>query len=329
MSKRRLNYQIKGWHYYLLVFFLGIIPLFYQLGNPVLTLWDESRRAVNAYEMYDKGNLLVTHFNGEPDMWGTKPPLLIWLQSLSMHIFGVNEWAIRFPAALAGLLLGFLLLWFSRRYTESYLWGFISVLILYTSVGYINLHSVRTGDFDSLLVLFTTAASFLLFLAAEEIERKKKNRLIILFFIFLSLAALTKSIVAFIMAPAYLVFLIYRKELSAWFRNKNFYLGMFILVVLVGGFYFLRNVLNPGYIEAVIENEITGRYLDTLEQNKKPFHYYFSMLYRYGFKDWFYLVPIGIFLAYLGRNIKNKRLITYLILLTLSFLLVISISETK
>ena len=329
MEKRQINYQIKGWHYYLLVFFLSIIPLFYQLGNPVLSIWDESRRAVNAYEMYENGNLLVTHFNGEPEMWGTKPPLLIWMQTLSMHIFGVNEFALRFPSALAGLLLGFLIIWFTNYYTRSYLWGLIAVLILYTSRGYIALHSVRTADFDSILILFTTAASFFLFLGTEALEKKEKNRFILLFFIMLAFAALTKGIAAFILGPAYLVFLIYRKELKNWLTNKYLYIGFAIMVAMAGGYYFLREIFNPGYLKAMMENEITGRYFETLEQNKQPFSFYFKMLYQHRFKDWYYLIPIGIFLVYIGRDIKLKRLVTYLILLSLTYLFVISIGETK
>lgn len=323
------NFKFSPWQYYLLVVLIGILPLFYHLGQPVLSIWDESRRAVNAYEMYENGNLLVTHFNGEPEMWGTKPPLLIWMQTLSMHVFGVNEFALRFPSALAGLLLGFLIIWFSNYYTKSYLFGLIAVLILYTSRGYIALHSVRTADFDSVLILFTTAASFFLFLGTEAMEKKDKNRFILLFFIMLALAALTKGIAAFILGPAYLVFLLYRKDLKNWLTNKYLYIGFAILIAMVGGYYFLREIFNPGYLRAMMENEITGRYFETLEQNKRPFSFYFKMLYQHRFKDWYYLIPTGIFLAYIGKDIKIKRLITYLILLTLTYIFVISIGETK
>ncbi|MGC9342492.1 MAG: ArnT family glycosyltransferase, partial [Bacteroidales bacterium] len=274
----------------MIIFFISIIPLFYNLGGPVLNLWDESRRAVNAWEMYENGNFLVTHFNGEPEMWGTKPPLLIWLQTLSMHIFGLNEFALRFPSALAGLLLGFLILWFTKYYASSYGWGIVSVLILYTSHGFINAHSVRTGDFDAVLILFTTAASFFLFLATEAQGFKLKRKFILLFFIMLTLAAMTKGIAAFILAPAYLLYLLYRKDLWFWIKNRNTWIGTGILVVIVAGFYILRDIFNPGYLKAMVENEVTGRYFDTLEQNKAPFIYYFQRLYQLSFKNWFFLL---------------------------------------
>lgn len=57
------------------------VPLFGHLDTLPLRLWDESRLAINAYEMMKDGDLIVTHFNGQPDMWNTKPPLMIWCQA--------------------------------------------------------------------------------------------------------------------------------------------------------------------------------------------------------------------------------------------------------
>ncbi len=324
-----LSINNPSWVYYLLVFLIGFIPLFYNLGGPVMNLWDESRRAVNSYEMLESGNLIVTRFNGEPEMWGTKPPLLIWAQTLSMKLFGVNEWALRFPSALAGLLLGFLLVWFAGYFLKSHMLGLITILILYTSGGYVSAHSVRTADFDAILVLFTTASSLMLFLGTETHDSKMKKRFIMGFFILLTLAALTKGIAAFIMGPAYLFYLIYRKELLPWLRNRNFWTGMAVLFLIFGGFYFLRNLLNPGYFRAVLENEVTGRYMEGLEENKEPFSFYFRLLYQLRFQNWYFLLPLGLLFGYLSKDTKLKRLLTYLILLSVIYLGVISMSETK
>jgi 4-amino-4-deoxy-L-arabinose transferase-like glycosyltransferase len=331
LKPENINTTVKfpPWAFYLIVVVISIIPLFYNLGGPVLNLWDESRRAVNAWEMYENSNFLVTHFNGEPEMWGTKPPLLIWLQTLSMHIFGLNEFALRFPSALSGLLLGFLILWFTRYYANSYGWGIVSILILYTSHGFINAHSVRTGDFDAILVLFTTAASLFLFLGTEAQGIKLKRKFILLFFIMLTLAAMTKGIAAFILGPAYLIYLVFRKDLYNWLRNRNTWIGTGILVFVVAGFYLLRDLLNPGYLRAMIENEITGRYFDTLEQNRAPFTYYLRLLYQLSFKNMFFLIPLGIILGYFSKDLRIKRILSYMLLLTGVFLLIISVSETK
>jgi hypothetical protein len=143
------------------------------------------------------------------------------------------------------------------------------------------------------------------------------------------MAAMTKGIAAFIMGPAYLIYLILRKDLFSWLKNPNFWIGNVVLILVFGGFYILRNHFNPGYLEAVIENEVTGRYVEGLEENKEPFTFYFRLLYQLRFQNWYYLIPVGLLLGYFSKDAKIKRLLNYLVLITIGYLLVISISETK
>ncbi|MEZ4773154.1 MAG: glycosyltransferase family 39 protein [Bacteroidia bacterium] len=71
------------------------------LGAPPLFDWDEINFAEAAREMITTGNYLQVQINYQP--FFEKPPLFFWLQTLSMHIFGVNEFAARFPNVLAGI----------------------------------------------------------------------------------------------------------------------------------------------------------------------------------------------------------------------------------
>src|SRR5690606_9717613 len=100
-------------------------------------IWDEARLAINAYEMSQNGNLIVTYFDGAPDMWNTKPPLLIWIQALFIKMFGFNELAIRLPSAIAALFTCVVILIFSEKYLKNFWFGFIAVVVLVTSQGYI------------------------------------------------------------------------------------------------------------------------------------------------------------------------------------------------
>ena len=86
----------------------GVIALSYIilfipfLGDVYLFDWDEINFAEAAREMLVTGDWLNVRINYEP-FW-EKPPLFIWLQVISMKIFGINEFAARFPNALAGLV---------------------------------------------------------------------------------------------------------------------------------------------------------------------------------------------------------------------------------
>jgi len=81
------------------------------LGTVHLFDWDEINFAESAREMLVTGNYTRVQINFEP-FW-EKPPLFIWLQALSMHLFGVNEFAARLPNALCGTIT-LLVLFFHR-----------------------------------------------------------------------------------------------------------------------------------------------------------------------------------------------------------------------
>ena len=83
---------------------LAYFPVFLHLEFLPIRVWDESRLANNAYEMFKNGNFLVPHFEGTPDMWNTKPPLMVILQVLCCKVFGIRELSIRLPSAIAGFL---------------------------------------------------------------------------------------------------------------------------------------------------------------------------------------------------------------------------------
>jgi hypothetical protein len=72
------------------------------LGQVHLFDWDEINFAESAREMLISGNYLRVQVDFQP-FW-EKPPLFIWLQALSMKIFGINEFAARFPNAVIGII---------------------------------------------------------------------------------------------------------------------------------------------------------------------------------------------------------------------------------
>ncbi|MCW8953021.1 MAG: glycosyltransferase family 39 protein [Rhodospirillales bacterium] len=74
---------------------------------------DETRYLTVAWEMWQRGDFLVPHLNGEP--YSHKPPLLFWSMHLGWALFGVNEWWPQMVAPLFGLGSLFLTAALSRR----------------------------------------------------------------------------------------------------------------------------------------------------------------------------------------------------------------------
>jgi 4-amino-4-deoxy-L-arabinose transferase-like glycosyltransferase len=77
------------------------------LGAVHLFDWDEINFAEIAREMLATGDWLRPRIGLVP--FHEKPPLFMWMQALSMKVFGVGEFAARLPNALCGLLTLWLL----------------------------------------------------------------------------------------------------------------------------------------------------------------------------------------------------------------------------
>jgi len=85
---------------YLLLSGLALLFFFPFLGSVHLFDWDEINFAECAREMLQTGEWMRPQIDFEP-FW-EKPPLFLWMQALSMKVFGVGEFAARLPNALCG-----------------------------------------------------------------------------------------------------------------------------------------------------------------------------------------------------------------------------------
>ena len=80
---------------------IAFLALFVRLDGSRLWDRDETRNARCAVEMQQRDDWVVPTFNDE--LRDAKPVLLYWLIRCSYAIFGINEFAARFPSALLGL----------------------------------------------------------------------------------------------------------------------------------------------------------------------------------------------------------------------------------
>jgi 4-amino-4-deoxy-L-arabinose transferase-like glycosyltransferase len=78
---------------------LSFIPF---LGRLHLFDWDEINFAESAREMLTSGDYRDVQIGFQP--FAEKPPLFMWVQALSMRIFGMGEFAARLPNALVGII---------------------------------------------------------------------------------------------------------------------------------------------------------------------------------------------------------------------------------
>ena len=309
----------------LLVYF----PLFLHLDYLPIRLWDESILGMNAIEMSHNHHYLVTYFNGHPEMANTKPPLMIWCIVLFIKVMGFSELSLRLPAALAGLALCIFLFWAVRRYTGSAMFGFLVVCILITCRGYIRNHVTRTGEYDSMLVLFSTISSFYLFLAVDAIDKQKRSKYLLLFFVMLTLAVLTKGVACLMLMPGLFIYTLLRKKVLVFLNDRSFYAGLGVFIVFGFGYYFLRERFNPGYLKAIWENELGGRFANVNEGHAGPFFAYLNEIITWHFVNYYILFPVAILVGLGFSESRIRRLVWFAIVTGLSFLFFISVAQTK
>ena len=304
-------------------------PLFLHLDFLPLRLWDESILGMNAIEMSHDHHYLVTYFNGHPEMANTKPPLMIWSIVLFIKAIGFSELSLRLPAALSGLVLCVFLFWAVRRYTGSGVFGFLVVCILITCRGFIRNHVTRTGEYDSMLVLFSTLSSFYLFLAVEAIDKQKRSGYLFLFFVMLTLAVLTKGVACLMLMPGLFIYVLLRKKVLVFLTEKAFYMGLVFFIVIGIGYYFLRERFNPGYLKVVWENELGGRFANANEGHEGTFFAYINEIITWHFVNYYILFPVAILVGLGFSESRIRRLVWFAIVTGLSFLFFISVAQTK
>jgi 4-amino-4-deoxy-L-arabinose transferase-like glycosyltransferase len=86
----------------ILIIVIGSFLFIPFIGQSHLFDWDEINFAEAAREMLVTNDWLTVQINYLP-FW-EKPPLFIWMQALSMKVFGINEFAARFPNAICGIV---------------------------------------------------------------------------------------------------------------------------------------------------------------------------------------------------------------------------------
>lgn len=97
----------------LLLVVLSFFPIFLNLGEFHIRMWDEATYANNAIDMFTSGNYMVAEQLGQVDFYNTKPPFVLWCQVICMKFLGINELAVRLPSAIFGMLTILMVFFFS------------------------------------------------------------------------------------------------------------------------------------------------------------------------------------------------------------------------
>ena len=305
---------------------LSALFLAADIARYPIVLWDESRLAVNALEMSRSGLSLVTTYGISPDLWNTKPPLLIWLEAGSLRLFGPSEWALRMPSLVAAIATVALVIRFSWRLGRSRFVTAAAPFMLLLSPGFFGLHAAQTGDYEMLLCLFTTAYLLLLFELLHS--RRPDPGRVLLCGLLIAGACLTKGVAGLVPGVGVFAYVLVRGRWPRLFKTPWYAVAALIVAVLVGGFYVLRERAAPGYLSAVMNNELGGRYLHGMSGHVQPPYYYVQYLFiLFACGPLLLLLFVAPFVHW--KPTKSAAFLTYANFVTVGLLVVYSLSRTK
>lgn len=280
---------------------LIFIPLFfYKLDWVTLSSWDEAWYGGIAREIVRSGDWIHLVWNGVP--FYDHPPLGFWLMALSYKIFGINEFATRFPSALLSVFSIVLLYVIGTHISQKKIVGFVAALILGSSVWY--LIRVRSGNLDAIFVFFYLLTIYF------SIKSSKDMRWFPLVGVAFGCLILTKTLVG-VSAIILILFLVFSQLLQ---MRKNFWF-------LLWGIISFSMVVLPWYLVQMKEyaDFITYHFLRIGMRNKTlgsytTINYELPLFYIHmGIRKWYYLWLTG--LGYLILSLRfTKKYVLFLIL---------------
>src|SRR5258708_2317724 len=217
----------------LIIVLIGAVLRFFQLGsNPPSLTWDEAAWGYNAYSLGLDGKDEFGRFlplNYLESFGDFKPPVYAYLDTLPVKILGLNEFAVRFPSALLGVLTIVLTYFLTKRIfnTLNVKNQYVLFASFFLAVSPWHVMLSRAA-FEANVATFFIVLGVLLFLMAMQSNK---------WFLILSFASFVISIYTFntarIVSPLLLLLLIFLFRKKILNLKKEIVIASLISLILI------------------------------------------------------------------------------------------------
>lgn len=299
----------------------GMLLLAYILGLLVFPMdIDSAQYAAMSMEMWQNQSFLEITNLGNPYL--DKPPLIFWLSSLSMGIFGFKAWAFKLPTFLSTILGIYSVYRLTYR-----LWGKDSAiyasLVLASSVAWFVFNNdVRT---DALLANFVIFSSW----QFAEWYVLQKNRHLIFMAIGISLAMLAKGPIGAVAVGVFIFFwLIFHHDFKSLLHIRWVAILLLIVVLLSPMLWGLYKQHSWNGIRFYFWTQSFGRITGESQWVNHPSLFYFFPVLAWCFFPWTPLFIAGI-VAVVIRKISTSAAEKTLLISSLVLFVALSLSRYK
>lgn len=153
-----LRWSTSDWLLLALVVAVAAAVFLPFLGSITIIDSSEGYYSEAAREMLASGDYITPYLNYRP--WFEKPILTFWLIAASYQLFGVNEYAARFPAAASGILLAAFVFVFGRRFLSRRA-ALLSALVLLSTPLFVVVGHLSLTDMPFTLCVSVALGSLL------------------------------------------------------------------------------------------------------------------------------------------------------------------------
>lgn len=239
-----------------------LLLLIRLVTTSILPLTDptEGRYAVIVQQMVESNDWITPSvwINGELIPFLGKPPLYFWLSALSVKAFGLNEFALRLPSFLSGVLL-LCFVYLTVKTVNSRLTAVTGVAIAASSVIFWGTCGAVATDMTFSAMVGISTLSYILF--EHEQNRKKKKLYSLSVFTFLGLAFMSKGPVSLIMfGGPVLLWTFYTKSWRS-LRDHSWIYGTLIFLLITVPWFIACEKANPGFLKYFFINENILRFI--------------------------------------------------------------------
>ncbi|HTN16235.1 MAG TPA: glycosyltransferase family 39 protein [Chitinophagaceae bacterium] len=251
---------------YIQIVLIALVLFVPFLGQVHLFDWDEINFAECAREMIVSKDYLRMQIDFQP--FYEKPPLFIWMQVLSMKLFGINEFAARFPNALAGMVTLVALFYIGKKVVNEKM--AIWWVILYVATWLPHFY-FKSGIIDPTFNLFIFLAFFQVY--SLKFGRQKLMHML-LAGLFIGLAVLTKGPVAILVSVlSFVVYVVLNRGINGY--SVGHLLGIAFIALLVTSLWFGVELLQngPAFLREFISYQ-AGLFSQNIADHAEPWFYH-------------------------------------------------------
>jgi 4-amino-4-deoxy-L-arabinose transferase-like glycosyltransferase len=311
------------------LFFSGIfIRLFVAYLDPFLHNWDERFHALVARNMM--------HFPFKPmlrvndlipynykmwccnHVWLHKQPLFMWQMALSLKLFGVSEYAIRYPGVLMGSISILLIYRIGLLLSKEKQVAFIAAVLSCYSFFNLELISGLYGmDQNDVAFDFYVLCSIWAF---SEYLNKKALKFVLLVGLFAGCAVLNKWLVGLLVFSAWGIIILFNVRKKDVIREViNYILSLLVCVIVFLPWQLY--ILHVFPMEAKYEFAYNNLHLTQIvEGHSGDWDFYLKYFNLYFGNYLCYILPFGLLLLIFLKKYHNLTSLSIIIYFVFSFL---------